>query len=92
MNLEELIQHHSKPELAKLHGMVYQVWEDGEITLQKSGDLLWHRSLHCIAPGITAKAVSVDLFPHHTGAREHGYIFTDQQGAEAVRIAILSAE
>lgn len=35
----------------KQEGMVYQVWEDGEITLQKSGSLLWRRSLHCIVPG-----------------------------------------
>lgn len=48
MNLQELINFHSHPEMAYQTGMVYQVWEDGEITLQKSGDLLWERSLHCI--------------------------------------------
>ena len=33
-------------------GMVYMVWQDFEITLQRSGDLLWKRGLHTIRPGI----------------------------------------
>jgi len=40
-----------EPELQSEPGMVAQVWEDGELTLQKSGELLWCRSLHMIEPG-----------------------------------------
>jgi len=31
--------------------MVAQIWEDGEFTLQKCGELLWRRNLHMIAAG-----------------------------------------
>ena len=37
------------PNLEKQDGGVVQIWQDGEITYQKSGDLLWQRSLHCFA-------------------------------------------
>lgn len=49
----------SKPELKNLPGMVYEIWEDGEITLTKSGELYGQRTLHCIVPGI--KGVNVPL-------------------------------
>jgi len=83
----ELIVKHNKPELSREHGMVYQVWEDGEITLQKCGDLLWQRSLHSIWPGIEAASVPLDWFPNQTS--NHAYIFTDEIGAKEVRQAIL---
>ena len=85
--LRELISANSNPELAKEFGMVYQVWEDGEITLQKSGDLLWQRNLHSIYLGDTSASIPIEWFPHTV--RNHGYIFTDKLGAEAVRNAIL---
>lgn len=31
--------------------MVYEVWEDGEVTLTKGGDLYGQRNLHMIIPG-----------------------------------------
>ncbi len=45
----------NKPELAEQEGMVCQLWEDGEVTLQKSGNLLWMRSLHSIYSGLVAQ-------------------------------------
>jgi hypothetical protein len=49
-------------EYARLIGSVYQIWSDGEITLQKSGELLWQRTLHCITPCVVnAPAFQ---FPH----------------------------
>jgi hypothetical protein len=86
MDVAELIKLHSKPELAEVEDMVYQVWEDGEITLQKSGSLLWKRGLHMIEAGLGC-SVDVDLFPNQT-SNGHGYIYTDQEGAEAVRAAM----
>lgn len=35
-----------KPELRTRPGHVYEVWNDGEITLQKSGELYGLRTLH----------------------------------------------
>jgi hypothetical protein len=36
----------------KQPGHVYEVWEDGEITLTKSGELYGLRNLHMIQPGL----------------------------------------
>lgn len=87
--MKELIELHSKPELAEEDGMVYQVWEDGEITLQKSGRLLWQRSLHTIHPGDPSKAVSTNLFPKEYHTNGHAFIFTDDEGSQKVRAEIL---
>jgi hypothetical protein len=46
-----------KPELIDQPGMVYEIWEDGEITLTKSGDLYGQRNLHCIVPGMAGVSV-----------------------------------
>lgn len=90
----ELLAKWHKPELATLKGMVYQVWEDGEVTLQKSGPLLWQRNLHCIQMGDTERMIDPEAFPLHLcspGTKyRHGYIFTDKEGAEVVRAAILA--
>lgn len=90
MTTQEIISLHSKPDLAKLPGMVRQVWEDGEITCQKSGELLWQRTLHCLEPGDAAKAVPLEWFPEYGREGKHAYIFTDEAGSEAVRAAILA--
>ena len=85
MTLQELINFHSHPELSEQTGSVYQVWDDGEITLQKCGDLLWQRNLHMmeIGFGYSEKECSWPNF-----INDHGYIFTDREGAEAVREAL----
>jgi hypothetical protein len=70
--------------------MVYQVWNDGEVTLQKGGDLLWKRTLHSDAPGLH-KGIKLDInWPHKTTVG-YSYIFTDREGAYAVREAIRAA-
>lgn len=85
--VESAIALHSKPDLAKLEGMVYQVWEDGEVTLTKCGSLLGQRNLHMIYPGHPRAAVPVSLFPHRT-TNGHGFIYTDEAGQKAMRTAI----
>lgn len=45
-----------QPLLVNEPGMVCQVWEDGEITLQKSGELYEQRNLHMIVEGIPSLA------------------------------------
>jgi hypothetical protein len=53
--------------------MVYQVWEDGEITIQKAGELLWQRNLHCVQPGCPDKTLPIDALCHKYNS--HSYIF-----------------
>jgi hypothetical protein len=77
----------NKPELAEQTGMVYQVWEDGEITLQKSGSLLWQRSLHCIKYGTPDKKVEL-LYPDKHG---HSYLFVTEQDANRISAAIFNS-
>lgn len=84
---EQVIAAKHNPELAKQPGHVYQVWEDGEITLQKCGDLLWQRSLHSIYPGDPTRAVDPALFPMRHGP--HGYAFTTKWDALRIRATIL---
>jgi hypothetical protein len=88
--LKALITTHSHPELAEIdYEMVCQVWEDGEITLQKGGSLLNQRTLHTIDEGHPDHFVNAALFPH-INTSGHGFIYTDRKGALAVRYAILS--
>ena len=87
--LRFLIYKHNKPELAEVEGMVYQVWNDGEVTLQKSGSLLNQRNLHCTIDGRPDKAVPADTFPT-VNSSGYGFIYTDEVGALAVSKAILT--
>ena len=49
----ELVELAHNPELAEVEcGSVYQIWGDGEITVQKCGSLLWGRTLHRTIGGI----------------------------------------
>lgn len=78
---------------AKNDAMVYQVFEDGEITLQKGGDLLWQRTLHCVASGRNGAILKHEDMPHHMRSSPHGYIFCkDKHAANAARTAIFSLE
>ncbi len=57
--LVELISSKHNPELAKCSGHVHQVWFDGEVTLQKSGELLNMRNLHTIEAGFTMSETTI---------------------------------
>lgn len=48
LSLIDLFKKYHKPEAITSGDMVYEVWEDGEITLTKGGPLFRQRSLHCI--------------------------------------------
>lgn len=56
----------------------WQVWEDGEATLQKGGDLLWCRTLHCIKMGF-GKSLPLDLFPEKNRYNGHAYVWLDSE-------------
>ena len=43
--------------------MVYEVWQDGEITLTKGGDLYGQRHLHMISIGVSEHSLPFDSLP-----------------------------
>lgn len=65
--------------------MVYSVWEDGEVTLEKGGELFGQRNLHCINPADpTVTPWPIALFPMTNSA--HGRILcTNNQSADEFR-------
>lgn len=77
---------------AREMGMVYSVWEDGEVTLEKGGALFGQRNLHCMEYGNASKAWPVRLFPIQNHDASHGRIFcANETDAMAFRSAILNA-
>lgn len=72
---------HSKKESE----MVWQVWSDGEITLQKCGDLLWQRSLHSVVPAIPGADPKWLKFPHpYRGGNSLAWVASEEE-ARTVR-------
>ena len=67
---------------SKSHTHVVQVWQDGEITFQKCGDLLWQRTLHQIVPPLRHYVAGLKLPREHCG---NSYAFVGSQ-EEAQRI------
>ena len=67
------LSHNPNQWLSKYGSMVYQVWEDGEVTLQKSGSLFNLRTLHLISSGRPDKALPDDIMPVRDG--KHAYCF-----------------
>lgn len=88
--LQALINEHSNDALAEQDGMVYQVWQDGEITLTKSGSLLGQRNLHCVECGVNGFEIKGVVWPH---VRPNGnkFIYTTHEGAKAIRNCIFDA-
>lgn len=62
------------PDLDKKPGMVCQLWEDGEVTLQKCGELMHRRGLHMIQSG---KSVSVPVEAMPVQMYGHGCVFVE---------------
>lgn len=81
----ELTRNLHQPELAKRRGHVYQIWEDGEITWQKSGDLLWERTLHPIVSGIFGLSLPMPVRFH-----SHSFAFVSTTAAVRISRALVS--
>ena len=74
---------------AKQQPMVYRVWEDGEITLEKGGELFGQRTLHMIRAG--CGAVPPEWLPYQNHGCTHGYLFAlNREVAEAASNYICS--
>jgi hypothetical protein len=69
---------HHDPD-AKQRRMVWSIWEDGEITLEKGAELFGQRSLHMIQPPAFAPW-PVGLFPVKNYAGDHGRFFPKLSG------------
>jgi hypothetical protein len=82
--IKEDIINSDNPSLSEKEGHVTQLWNDGEITSQKSGGLLWQRTLHLIKSGL--KGVSIKM-PHESGG--NSYIFCAGEDAERIRNKML---
>lgn len=68
--LQKMLVEHHDPELLKDMGGVLQVWEDGEVTHQKAGDLLHMRGLHQFrAPRFDLRnnplTLPLSMYDHH---------------------------
>jgi len=84
--LQEAINKASNPDLA-LSSITCQVWDDGEITSQKGGDLLWERTLHSSSPPINREGVPDSIkWPEKHGS--HGFAFVTRDDAESIRVLI----
>jgi hypothetical protein len=84
--INDLINKAHDSKLAEVPGMVYQIWSDGEITLQKSGNLLWNRSLHTIAFGsLNAKLVETLGIKFPETYNNNYYAFVSHEDANKIR-------
>ena len=63
--------------------MVYEVWEDGEVTLTKGGDLYGQRSLHLQRYGDDSKAFPFECFPLLFGRHGCIQVKTSEEAYEA---------
>ncbi len=70
--IEQLLALHAPD--AWLDPMVYSVWEDGEITLEKGGSLFGMRSLHCVYPGMYSQ-IEAKIMPVVNPDGSHGRIY-----------------
>jgi hypothetical protein len=84
--LNEFITKAHDVKLSKEDGMVYNIFDDGEITLQKSGCLLWQRTLHTINFGVRNGPLPGLVMPCVLG--HHGYAFVTGENANIIRKAI----
>lgn len=81
--IKEDIMESDNPDLAK-NSSVTQLWNDGEITSQKAGGLLWQRTLHNIHPGIDG--INIDMPHKHDN---YSYIFCTGEDAKRIREKML---
>lgn len=87
--IQEMVDAASNDELAKEEGHVYQLWQDGEITSQKAGELLWQRSLHQAESGLEGVRIPGLVFPHKKQWGDNSYLFCTEADARKIRQAMV---
>lgn len=94
-NVIQMLKELSNDKAAK-NSMVCQLWSDGEITLQKGGELLGLRSLHCIQDAVLAESslahrIILSEMPHKS-SNGFGFLYCESTDeASKVRAAMLDA-
>lgn len=69
--------------------MVYSVWEDGEITIEKGGELFGQRTTHLVSCGSTEDALPADSLPVCNANKLHSRILcTTKELAEKAQYII----
>ncbi len=81
--VDEVLAEHGRTieEVKSVEGHCIQIWDDGEITSQKGGAILWNRTLHQAEPAVVPK-IWIAL-EHQQG--EHYYAHVSRAGAEKIR-------
>ena len=74
------------PGLDKQEGYVCQIWEDGEVTLQKSGDLMHKRNLHMIGMGHPTLAAPIEQMPVQMYGHGCAFVQTVEQAHELAKL------
>jgi hypothetical protein len=91
--LTKMIEHASNPSLRSSKSMVYELWEDGEVTLTKCGDLLRRRTLHMIGAPILTNKVYTDMIKLVMDDQgQHSCIALTNADAEAIRAEMIKIE
>lgn len=90
MNLQETIA--AVIELHNLEAlkmpMVFEVWEDGEVTITKGGDLYNQRNLHLCYFGNSSKALPFDSLPLKNKMHSRIACLTDEDAFKAHTLII----
>lgn len=69
---------------------VYKVFSDGEVTLEKGGDLYGQRSMHCVREGVGTNFIFSAKCPTQTAkGRDYQYCICTEEQAKAIRKAIM---
>ena len=79
--LKQMIHEAHNPKLVE-EAYVTKVWEDGEITQEKGGELYGARTLHCLAMGF-ADGIPVEMMPKQN--TKHGFAIVTSADAEKIR-------
>lgn len=80
-----------KPQHQNDH-MVYEVWQDGEVTLTKGSDLWRQRSIHCIRMGVKKElAMPVDRMPMTWGENGSIIVASNAEADAAHALVVLYA-
>jgi hypothetical protein len=79
--IQEMVAKAHNPALADRDpGLVFLIFDDGELSLTKCGPLLWQRSVHLVEHGL---GVSFGIFPVSYG--EHTCAFVTEEDGKKIR-------
>ena len=66
--------------------MIYEVFNDGELSMEKAGILLNRRNLHCLERGHCSYHITPNLFPNKTNG--FGFVYCTKEHAQELHTMI----